>query len=142
MPRYGPCGCTASRDTSCPGRIASTSGLASSSRDLRAHHPLPSPTAEQLFSQLPAGMGRPVPREALDPEAVYEPAQAPALLDAFLRSLDWVNNPFLRTASEVEDSDDFDGVPYRYASFSWYPTSNAAVRTDILQVSARVLVIQ
>ena len=42
-----------------------------------------------------------VAREALDPSFDYHPDQAPRLLDQFLRSVDYKNNPFLRSPEEL-----------------------------------------
>jgi len=42
-----------------------------------------------------------VAREALDPSFDYHPDQAPQLLDQFLRSVDYKNNPFLRSPEEL-----------------------------------------
>jgi len=42
-----------------------------------------------------------VAREALDPAFDYHPDQAPQLLDQFLRSVDYKNNPFLRSPEEL-----------------------------------------
>lgn len=77
--------------------------------------PKPPPDQEDLFSRFPPGMGVPVPREAFDPARPYDPAQSPALLDAFLQTLDWRRNPSLFSPDEVRECDGFDGAPYRYA---------------------------
>jgi len=60
--------------------------------------------------------GRPVPREALDPERPYDPETAPELLDRFLQGLLQEENRFLAEPSDVSDAPGFDGTPYRYTS--------------------------
>jgi len=42
-----------------------------------------------------------IAREAIDPTFDYHPEQAPQLLDKFLRSVDYKNNPFLRSPEEL-----------------------------------------
>jgi len=42
-----------------------------------------------------------VAREAIDPSFDYHPDLAPQLLDKFLRSVDYKNNPFLRSPEEL-----------------------------------------
>jgi hypothetical protein len=59
--------------------------------------------------------GSPVPREAFDPEFDYQPANAPALLDAFLRRLEPDQNPYLHTAKRMRELGWKGEAPYRYA---------------------------
>jgi hypothetical protein len=66
-----------------------------------------------LFEDRP-GFGRPVPREAFDPQRSYEPVEIPFLLDAFLRTLSPATNPYLRTPAELDAVDDLPGPAYRY----------------------------
>jgi hypothetical protein len=56
-------------------------------------------------------LGAPVPREVLDPDSVYTPDMAPALLARFLTGLDPTKNPYLRTSAEMIQAG-FEGVPY------------------------------
>jgi len=81
---------------------------------LERHHPKPGPTEEDLFSGLPPGMGVPVSREAFDPRLAYDPAQAPAQIDAFLQRLDWRQNPYLCPPNVMSQEGFFEGTPYRY----------------------------
>lgn len=69
---------------------------------------------EDLFADLP-WQGSPVPREAFDPAFAYSPAAAPALLDAFLRSLKPEASPFLREPEELSDVEEIP-APYQYTS--------------------------
>src|SRR5262249_17385742 len=56
-------------------------------------------------------LGTPVPREALDPGFDYRPEMAPELLDKFLKSLDYTQNPYLSSPEEMI-ADGFEGTPY------------------------------
>ena len=56
--------------------------------------------------------GEPLPPEALDVDTEYDPAQRAALVDRFLRGLDWRSNPFLRKPDEMLQLG-FTGVPYQ-----------------------------
>lgn len=67
---------------------------------------------EDLFEPF-EGMGEPVPAEAFMPNAPWEPALAPTLLDSFLRRLDPDQNPFLRPAAELVDAEGI-VLPYRH----------------------------
>jgi hypothetical protein len=66
-----------------------------------------------LFDPVPF-QGRPVPREALDPDFLYHPHQAPALLDTYLRSLKPASNPFLSSVNELNDVEHLPSAPYTY----------------------------
>jgi hypothetical protein len=69
------------------------------------------PNQEDLFSDRPP-RGLPVPRAATDPALDYRADAAPALLDAFLRSLSPAENPFLRPAEFIHVPEV--PTPYRY----------------------------
>jgi len=70
---------------------------------------------QRMYPKLPkARYGEPVPRELLDPEAEYKKAEIPTLLDAFLKSLDYRKNSYLRSPKEME-AEGFVGTPYRYS---------------------------
>lgn len=56
--------------------------------------------------------GRPLPREALDPEADYKPEQREEFLSRFLEGLDWKKNPFLRSPDQMKKLG-FKGTPYK-----------------------------
>ncbi len=56
-------------------------------------------------------LGTPVPREALDPSYDYRPEVAPELLDKFLKSLDYAQNPYLSSPEEMIAAG-FEGTPY------------------------------
>ncbi|WP_431262316.1 hypothetical protein ACQ859_19455 [Roseateles chitinivorans] len=66
-----------------------------------------------LFENFPR-LGSPVPREAYDPGRPYDPASNVALWDAFLRSLDPEDHPFLRSVADLEDFGELGAPPYRY----------------------------
>jgi hypothetical protein len=52
-----------------------------------------------------------VAREALDPQYNYRPETAERLIDDFLRSVDFVNNPFLNSPLQMRE-DGIEGAPY------------------------------
>lgn len=56
--------------------------------------------------------GAPIPQEALDPDFDYKPEMREDLLDRYLQSLDWKQNPFLRSPDEMKELG-FEGTPYR-----------------------------
>jgi hypothetical protein len=56
-------------------------------------------------------VGAAVPREALDPDFDFEPNLTEPLLARFLQSLDYKQNPFLRSPQEMI-ADGFEGTPY------------------------------
>jgi hypothetical protein len=58
-------------------------------------------------------LGPPLPREVLDADTKYDPTQAPALIDAHLRSMDPSRNPFLASAADMVDAG-YTGTPYTY----------------------------
>jgi len=58
-------------------------------------------------------LGRPVPREALNPDIKYDPATASALIDTYLRGLDPSLNPFLAKPADMVVAG-FTGTPYTY----------------------------
>jgi hypothetical protein len=59
--------------------------------------------------------GRPIPREALDPDCKVDPKKADELLAAYLKQLDYQSNPFLRSPEEMIQGG-FQGVPYTLSS--------------------------
>jgi hypothetical protein len=56
--------------------------------------------------------GKPIPREALNPDIDYKPSDASGYLTAFLRGLDPRSNPFLSSAAEMKKAG-FAGSPYK-----------------------------
>ena len=56
-------------------------------------------------------LGRPIPREALDPDFDYKPDQANELLLRFLQSLDYTSNPYLASPESIRNMG-FEGTPY------------------------------
>jgi hypothetical protein len=91
-----------------------------------ARHVLPTPKRFETWLQAaldrlemlyPRGeedpLGEPVPRGALEVDQQFDPAKAPAFLDAFLRSLDPNANRFLRKPTDMVALG-FGGRPYRY----------------------------
>lgn len=59
-------------------------------------------------------LGEVVPREALDTDREYDPAQAELLTNEFLFRLSCADNPFLLSENEML-SRGFDGKPYRFS---------------------------
>jgi hypothetical protein len=59
-------------------------------------------------------LGEPVPREALDLDAEFHPAETEALINRALERLDPNRNPFLCTPDEMVDQH-FDGTAYRFS---------------------------
>jgi hypothetical protein len=55
--------------------------------------------------------GPPVPREALDPEFDFEEEMTNELLAKFLQTLDYKQNPFLRSPEQMMQKG-FEGIPY------------------------------
>lgn len=58
--------------------------------------------------------GVPVPREALDLSVPFDPNNGPALIDRFLKSLNFNQNPFLSGPNDVLNAPGFNGIPYEY----------------------------
>jgi len=56
-------------------------------------------------------VGPPIPREALDPAFDYKPETANELIAAYLETLDYKQNPFLRSPKEMI-TEGFEGTPY------------------------------
>jgi|SRR5262245_7395626 len=52
-----------------------------------------------------------VPREVFDPELEFRPEMARELVERFLRSVDYANNPFLLTPEQMR-AEGFEGVAY------------------------------
>jgi hypothetical protein len=69
---------------------------------------------DDLFGPAVEALGSPPPRELFDPSRRFDPTEAPALLDAFLKGLNPEQNPFLIPSEDVAESDGFEGTPYRY----------------------------
>jgi len=69
---------------------------------------------EDLFAEYP-WQGSSIPREAFEPDFSYQPDLAPQLLDRFLKALRPDQNPYLRTAQEIEDLGGVGQIPYTYA---------------------------
>jgi hypothetical protein len=59
----------------------------------------------------PDDVGKPIPREALDPEVDYGARDAAEYLAAFLDRLDRARNPFLASPDEMKEAG-FAGTPY------------------------------
>lgn len=70
-----------------------------------------------LFEEFP-GQGKPVPREAFDPNYDYSPKLAPQLWDRFLKDLPAQNNPFLNNADILRDVSNMPAKPYTYSENS------------------------
>jgi hypothetical protein len=60
----------------------------------------------------PDDVGRPIPRDALDPDVDYKPDDALHYLSGFLASLKPASNPFLASAEEMKEAG-FGGDPYK-----------------------------
>lgn len=64
-------------------------------------------------------LGDAVPRQAVDPEFDFRIEQTETLINAFLASLDYRSNPFLRSPQAVlepfEGEEDFTGTPYVFS---------------------------
>src|SRR5262245_5618024 len=60
----------------------------------------------------PDDVGRPIPRDAVDPNAPYNAGQDGVLLGRFLAGLDPAGNPLLATPEEMKSAG-FPGEPYR-----------------------------
>jgi hypothetical protein len=68
---------------------------------------------QDIFSELPPGMGKPVPRQVFNTRLPAPDDDAP-LIDRYLQDLDPKQNEFLASAADIEGSSGFEGVPYRY----------------------------
>lgn len=58
-------------------------------------------------------LGVPVPREALDSKYDFKKEMSDQLIDSYLKTLDYKNNPYLRSPEEMT-KDGFDRTPYTY----------------------------
>ena len=62
-------------------------------------------TISRLIEVAPAdpslGLGRPLPRDIVDPGYTASPEQDDARISAYLASLDWRNNPYLGKPDEI-----------------------------------------
>jgi hypothetical protein len=74
-------------------------------------------TISRLIEVAPAdpslGLGRPLPREIVDPGYTASPEQDDARISAYLASLDWRNNPYLGKPDEMKATG-FEGEPYQW----------------------------
>ncbi|SEL89445.1 hypothetical protein SAMN05216359_12226 [Roseateles sp. YR242] len=72
-------------------------------------------TIERLIELCPkdrsARMGRPLPREIVNPGYISTPTQDDENIAAYLASLDWKNNPYLGKPEEMKAAG-FEGEPY------------------------------
>jgi hypothetical protein len=59
----------------------------------------------------PDDVGKPIPRQALDPDVDYKASDAPEYIAAFLERLDRARNPFLASPDEMKQAG-FAGTPY------------------------------
>lgn len=81
----------------------------------RFHPRTPAPVPTSFFDLNLASM-RPVPRQAFEPSFAYAPDRAPALVDAFLKSLNVRANPCLRSPEELADISELKMAPYAFPS--------------------------
>jgi hypothetical protein len=58
-------------------------------------------------------LGRPIPREAIDPDFDYKPEQAHEPISTFLKGLDYSGNPFLASPERMK-KEGFESTPYSY----------------------------
>lgn len=69
-------------------------------------------TLEEFYRTVRPYFGKPLPREALDPDSGYKPEERQARLAALLQRLDHRKNPFLRSPEQMKALG-FAGTPYR-----------------------------
>jgi hypothetical protein len=81
---------------------------------LERHYARPEPGGDDLFSGLPPGMGVAVPRDLFDTSLPFDPVDADAQIDAFLRGLAWRRNEYLSPPEAMSEDGFFEGTPYRY----------------------------
>jgi hypothetical protein len=56
-----------------------------------------------------------IPREALDPSVPFESSMTNALIDQFLRGVDYRTNPFLKDPAKLQ-KEGFQGIPYELST--------------------------
>lgn len=78
---------------------------------LEKHYPRPDDSDAVFSDEIDAGPW--VPRELFDASKPFDPAQTRGLIQKFVKTLDYRQNPFLNEPDEMQEFEDYSGTPYK-----------------------------